>query len=159
MVLSPCLLDESLLQFADFALESFNFLPAVERSSVVVAQTLHQAFLGLFNLYWHLLDLFALLQLLAQVHDLLADAVVGSVGLVRVRLRVLLGPVVVKGRAEVRDQSSWLTRQFGRRVVGGEGSAEGVECLGLRVAHLLEVGGDACLHLQLVLLCARRVGL
>ena len=78
-LLSSCFLYESLLQLAYFALESFNFLPAVERSSVVVAQTLYQSFLRLLNLHWHLLHLLALLELLAQIHDLLANAVVRSV--------------------------------------------------------------------------------
>jgi len=101
-VSSRCLLNESVLQFAHFSLEGFDFLPAVERPFVVVAQTLHQAVLGLLDLGRHLVHLFALLEPLAQVHDFFADAVVGSIRFASGRLRVLLAPVVVERRAEVR---------------------------------------------------------
>lgn len=151
---SRCLLNESVLQFAHFPLEGFDFLPAVERPFVVVAQTLHQAVLGLLDLGRYLVHLFALLEPLAQVHDFFADAVVGSIRFASGRLRVLLAPVVVERRAEVRQQTGRLAQGFGvggrillRRFGVGEGGGDGVELLCLRVANPLQVGSDAGLRM------------
>lgn len=122
------LVDPRLLQLLDLGLEVVDLLPAVERPAVVCAQALDDLVARLFHVLGQRADLLALLELLAEGVDLLADGEAGrAVAVVSVLLAV--AAAALGGRSNLF-------------VGGGQG-------LGLALLQLLELLGDAGVNLLL----------
>ena len=159
-------LDKGLLHLANLSLELLNLLPAVQRSAVVLPQAVPDILTRLLDFRRGLLQLLARLEVGLQVHDLLLHAVVAASGVgFGCCGGGLAGAVVlVKGRAEVGGESVRVARGlfFGHGVgldVGGEGRGEVGELLGAGVADARELGVDAGLDFEFLVLCAGAVGL
>jgi hypothetical protein len=146
------LLNELVLQPLHLLLERLDLLPAVQRSAVVHPQACDNVLLGLGQLGVDLLQLLPLVELGAQLLDLLCDARPAHV-----LLLLLLGE---RGRGRCRVGE--LLGERGFRLLGllaGQGLAELGEVLRCLLAQLLELGRQALLVLQLLRFRARGIRL
>ncbi len=120
------LVDPRLLQLLDLGLEVIHLLPAVERPAVVGAQALDDLVARLLHVLGQRADLLALLELLAEGVDLLAD---GEAGRVVVPVFLAVAAAALGGRGDLF-------------VGGGQG-------FGLALLQLLKLLGDAGVDLLL----------
>ena len=131
-------------------------MPAVERPSVIGAQTRDQFLLGLLDLGRDLLQLLARGELGAQIRDLAMHAIVAAA-----RVGRLLGVavVLVEGRAEVAKKAIRIVLRLfvggGLGSVGGQGGRQTLELRGLARPDTLQFGVDARLDLEFDVFGAR----
>jgi hypothetical protein len=137
-------LDKILLQTANLLLERLDLLPAIQRPPVVCPQAGNNRVLGFAEVSIGLLQLLPLGQLGTQLLDLLVHDAVAHV-----LLSLLLGERR-RGGCRIREplDKGGLAGLLG---LAGEGFAEFGEVLGLLLAQLLQLGGQALLVLQFLL--------